>query len=41
MARALETPLPPGPLAWPEPELQVELEEGEVESTTSDEAGEG
>jgi ferredoxin len=41
MARALETPLPPGPLAWPEPELQAEIEEGEVESTTSDEAGEG
>jgi ferredoxin len=39
MARALETPLPPGPLAWPEPELQAELGEGEVESTTSDEAG--
>jgi len=43
MARALEMPLPPGPLAWPEPEpeSQADLEEGEVASTTSDEAGEG
>jgi len=44
LARALETPLPPGPLAWPEPEPQADLVaegEGEGDSTTSDEAGGG
>jgi len=44
LARALEMPLPPGPLAWPEPELQEgdpEAEGGEIDSTTSDEVGEG
>ena len=44
LARALAVPLPPGPLAWPEPEPQDEDPEakpGEIDSTTSDEAGEG
>jgi len=44
LARALAMPLPPGPLAWPEPEPQDEDPEakpGEIDSTTSDEAGEG
>jgi len=41
LARALETPLPPGPLAWPEPEPQADLELEEGNSTTGDEAGEG
>jgi len=47
MARALGMPLPPGPLAWPEPELQADPEEGEeagegeIDSTTRDEAGGG
>ena len=44
LARALAVPLPPGPLAWPEPEPQDEDPEekpGEIDSTSSDEAGEG
>ena len=42
LARAQEMPLPLGPLAWPEPELQDEdPEAGEIDSTTSDEVGEG
>jgi ferredoxin len=44
LARALESPLPPGPLAWPaaEPEpgdeAEAETEAGPVGSTTTDEA---
>ena len=44
LARALEIPLPPGPLAWPEPEPQDEDTagaEGEIDSTTGGEVGEG
>ena len=43
VARALESPLPSGPLAWPEPEPapEDEAEDGQAVSTTSDEAGEG